>query len=217
MIRRPPRSTLFPYTTLFRSQRVTYLQKIWGEVGRKGLPPTNDKEIGAKGQDLYFDVTLMGYDEAANKTEVTEKVSITELKYLQALLTAHSYHEFTIQELVNDESEGPLNQFLDETIYLPDRVDQRLTSQKRTYREIITLSDNLRLAKAMIKQASLPTINVTTGELTTERTAPGGHGQLGSMSLQDVLTIKLPQDHILIRTIYNGDGPNNFPDRFIVG
>src|SRR3712207_7046100 len=28
MIRRPPRSTLFPYTTLFRS---------WGEEGRRGL------------------------------------------------------------------------------------------------------------------------------------------------------------------------------------
>src|SRR2546428_5563948 len=36
MIRRPPRSTLFPYTTLFRSQ-------LWGELQRlfprKGLQP----------------------------------------------------------------------------------------------------------------------------------------------------------------------------------
>src|SRR3712207_3302793 len=31
MIRRPPRSTLFPYTTLFRSPRGLY---IWGDVGR---------------------------------------------------------------------------------------------------------------------------------------------------------------------------------------
>src|SRR3712207_8654408 len=28
MIRRPPRSTLFPYTTLFRSRRVTYLDEF---------------------------------------------------------------------------------------------------------------------------------------------------------------------------------------------
>src|SRR3712207_8429757 len=30
MIRRPPRSTLFPYTTLFRSSRIT----LWDEVRR---------------------------------------------------------------------------------------------------------------------------------------------------------------------------------------
>src|SRR2546430_13454557 len=32
MIRRPPRSTLFPYTTLFRSRRAVL-------IGRKGLEP----------------------------------------------------------------------------------------------------------------------------------------------------------------------------------
>src|SRR2546422_5348194 len=32
MIRRPPRSTLFPYTTLFRSRQATQVQgrKVWG-------------------------------------------------------------------------------------------------------------------------------------------------------------------------------------------
>src|SRR3989449_4196427 len=34
MIRRPPRSTLFPYTTLFRSQRLVYQER----VGRAGEP-----------------------------------------------------------------------------------------------------------------------------------------------------------------------------------
>src|SRR3712207_8821441 len=33
MIRRPPRSTLFPYTTLFRSHDETWTQP-WGEVAR---------------------------------------------------------------------------------------------------------------------------------------------------------------------------------------
>src|SRR3712207_8049663 len=38
MIRRPPRSTLFPYTTLFRS---TVLTALWGvaELEAAGLPP----------------------------------------------------------------------------------------------------------------------------------------------------------------------------------
>src|SRR2546430_11428486 len=34
MIRRPPRSTLFPYTTLFRSH---YCQGIWLQAGHQGF------------------------------------------------------------------------------------------------------------------------------------------------------------------------------------
>src|SRR3712207_7362499 len=48
MIRRPPRSTLFPYTTLFRSRRV--------ELGRRrGEPPLHDglaARLRLRGQDL---------------------------------------------------------------------------------------------------------------------------------------------------------------------
>src|SRR2546421_8699763 len=36
MIRRPPRSTLFPYTTLFRSGRID-LESLAGEVGDKRM------------------------------------------------------------------------------------------------------------------------------------------------------------------------------------
>src|SRR2546430_10199580 len=34
MIRRPPRSTLFPYTTLFRSSRQTVFDKAWHSCRR---------------------------------------------------------------------------------------------------------------------------------------------------------------------------------------
>src|SRR5438034_8732813 len=37
MIRRPPRSTLFPYTTLFRSR--AHLGREHGEIGRVASPP----------------------------------------------------------------------------------------------------------------------------------------------------------------------------------
>src|SRR2546426_8216755 len=37
MIRRPPRSTLFPYTTLFRSQQVSWLDTETGETGEQKL------------------------------------------------------------------------------------------------------------------------------------------------------------------------------------
>src|SRR3712207_8366794 len=38
MIRRPPRSTLFPYTTLFRSGAVGAGQRVTGEAGPCRLP-----------------------------------------------------------------------------------------------------------------------------------------------------------------------------------
>src|SRR5258708_18907165 len=37
MIRRPPRSTLFPYTTLFRSTRLIDVRAVDGDV-RRGVP-----------------------------------------------------------------------------------------------------------------------------------------------------------------------------------
>src|SRR2546425_5627239 len=39
MIRRPPRSTLFPYTTLFRSQQVVGGPRARDDVGRGGGHP----------------------------------------------------------------------------------------------------------------------------------------------------------------------------------
>src|SRR2546430_10145470 len=47
MIRRPPRSTLFPYTTLFRSRRQARAQR--DEVARVG-----DAERGAAGEPLQI-------------------------------------------------------------------------------------------------------------------------------------------------------------------
>src|SRR2546428_11669015 len=51
MIRRPPRSTLFPYTTLFRSENGTIVDGGWGPAGRI-LPDARDM-IGS-----VTDVTL---------------------------------------------------------------------------------------------------------------------------------------------------------------
>src|SRR5256886_15216896 len=42
MIRRPPRSTLFPYTTLFRSRRSRQATEV-GERRALPRPPRNDK------------------------------------------------------------------------------------------------------------------------------------------------------------------------------
>src|SRR2546430_16662501 len=44
MIRRPPRSTLFPYTTLFRSLELAQLQELWQ---RTVLPAVEQRSVPA--------------------------------------------------------------------------------------------------------------------------------------------------------------------------
>src|SRR5690242_21099081 len=56
MIRRPPRSTLFPYTTLFRSDWLPPLL-IEKEVVRALLPVTCTLKEGLPGQDPPPDIT----------------------------------------------------------------------------------------------------------------------------------------------------------------
>src|SRR2546426_5121674 len=45
MIRRPPRSTLFPYTTLFRSPGSALLRRIDGLAGEQRLAPLREAAL----------------------------------------------------------------------------------------------------------------------------------------------------------------------------
>src|SRR2546427_5691442 len=55
MIRRPPRSTLFPYTTLFRSNQVRKLERLAEEV------------VGAALARLLRDVAVAGEDDVRDR------------------------------------------------------------------------------------------------------------------------------------------------------
>src|SRR3712207_8059452 len=59
MIRRPPRSTLFPYTTLFRSEGLEHPRELDRAVGRQGFAhqrraPHHDGQLGQLGQHLLL-------------------------------------------------------------------------------------------------------------------------------------------------------------------
>src|SRR2546425_4035973 len=59
MIRRPPRSTLFPYTTLFRSQRLSYVavhpgQNKAQDDGRHRRPAERSEEHTSELQSLAY-------------------------------------------------------------------------------------------------------------------------------------------------------------------
>ncbi len=180
-------------------KRLDYLKRIWPEIGRAGKP-----RLGAKGADLFF---------CLNK----KRISITELKYLQAIRESNFYNKIVIEELVNKESFDSVNQFLNQKVFSGARADNSLEKSKLSYRQLIAQEDKICLANEMIIQSSLPTLDKKTNLLTLERTAPGGHGQLGFMVLQKADQVKLPSSRKLVRAIYNGDGINNFPDRFTVG
>src|SRR3712207_8087375 len=51
MIRRPPRSTLFPYTTLFRSRVVEALLRVLARVDRRHRPVERVRVVGGTGHD----------------------------------------------------------------------------------------------------------------------------------------------------------------------
>src|SRR3712207_8649040 len=48
MIRRPPRSTLFPYTTLFRSEPAVYARRLRRPRGVRALPEGRGHRRGAR-------------------------------------------------------------------------------------------------------------------------------------------------------------------------
>src|SRR3712207_1326660 len=63
MIRRPPRSTLFPYTTLFRSGRLLVTERpgrmrLVGRDGRVSEPLAGVPAVEARGQGGLLDVAL---------------------------------------------------------------------------------------------------------------------------------------------------------------
>src|SRR3989338_11371428 len=75
MIRRPPRSTLFPYTTLFRSPFSPFCQSEQGELAGGGSErylryndamqeTTFEKELSLAGNDGQAPVFVIGVDEA---------------------------------------------------------------------------------------------------------------------------------------------------------
>src|SRR2546425_7205628 len=71
MIRRPPRSTLFPYTTLFRSERLVPAVALHGVLNVDGT-------LNGPLRDVQFTGTLEHRDGARPPTRLTGTVSRSE-------------------------------------------------------------------------------------------------------------------------------------------
>src|SRR3989475_11657488 len=117
MIRRPPRSTLFPYTTLFRSYRPKegdpQGELAWRQM-RRGIADLHRRaEVSQKALDRYCDA-LASVDDSATLEELTARIERrtkwngTSMRALHpfdpgdcALLEAVNRGEFTIHGLRN--------------------------------------------------------------------------------------------------------------------
>src|SRR2546430_13711410 len=101
MIRRPPRSTLFPYTTLFRSRLVADLAEAAREFGRRQLLVQG--EIVAEGGDEdRRDVTLRRRHGGADAGEVVEAIDRKSTR----LNSSHSQISYAVLCLEEDNLES---------------------------------------------------------------------------------------------------------------
>src|SRR2546425_9177430 len=75
MIRRPPRSTLFPYTTLFRSHEPWLLSRPPVDLGENEIPswPATDRQAGISGS------SWMGSRSARSEEHTSELQSLAYL------------------------------------------------------------------------------------------------------------------------------------------
>src|SRR3712207_7642066 len=96
MIRRPPRSTLFPYTTLFRSQEVAQMRRAAADLqigdARHGDPRDVEAEdVGARHRLVRHDAGEIGRAHVLNSSHANISYAVFCLKKKKASHT-HDYY-----------------------------------------------------------------------------------------------------------------------------
>ena len=81
MIRRPPRSTLFPYTTLFRSGTFRTFDPGWRDDAVKRIEQTARELVHSLGARAEIRM-VRGYPSLSNDPAVTERVRLQAITYL---------------------------------------------------------------------------------------------------------------------------------------
>src|SRR3712207_7358550 len=99
MIRRPPRSTLFPYTTLFRSAGGTMARRASrnGQEGRSSRPPSRGKAKRRGGRSLFGKLVYAGLRSEEHTSELQSRQYLVcrlllEKKKKKRLTTIIHYH-----------------------------------------------------------------------------------------------------------------------------
>ena len=182
--------------------RDKYLELIWEILGRK-----RDIVLGAKACDLFIELEI-------DKKKVF--ISIAEAKLLRIIQEAQkrTFGEIILKDLLSSDTISSRDALFN-SVYLPDRLDDSIPEiQKRTYRQVVNAAPNIRLKTPVIENV-FPTRNDKSGLFTSQR-LPGGHGLSGFLLILRALEQKIPEEWIRIGAIYNDEGINNLPDKYIV-
>src|SRR5690242_21630671 len=100
MIRRPPRSTLFPYTTLFRSVRELDAHRIGGDLGGSRAGPHPFDLVREVGQEHLLDLGRSEEHTSELQSHVNlvcrlllekKKKNIIHIEFASKLTTSNSY------------------------------------------------------------------------------------------------------------------------------
>src|SRR3712207_8813175 len=93
MIRRPPRSTLFPYTTLFRSTRFTIAEPKGGAEFMRGEPHVSgDYVVWVEGSDLNWDIYGHNLDTGQDRKSTRLNSSHANISYAVFCLKKKTHH-----------------------------------------------------------------------------------------------------------------------------
>src|SRR2546428_3159010 len=100
MIRRPPRSTLFPYTTLFRSPNIRYFRNVARLVWRGEFPhtTTDTPEIGRAHSELQSrsDLVCRLLLEKKKKSHIAAQIDQHQQTFADQYQCSQLLHHFTL-------------------------------------------------------------------------------------------------------------------------
>ena len=148
MIRRPPRSTLFPYTTLFRSGRVgrsdqpsyAYLfypkGKVLSELAMKRLRIISDfTELGSGFKIALKDLEIRGAGNLLGREQHGDILAVGLDMYIKLL-------EEAVNELETGYAEKPPELYLEleYTGFIPDRYIKEPVEKMEVYKKIASIS-----------------------------------------------------------------------------
>src|SRR2546430_10185117 len=93
MIRRPPRSTLFPYTTLFRSWRISFADGAYCDIWLRAAVPGGKTDAAGAAYTWIGDSTLIGVITFARSEEHTSELQSQSNLVCRLLLEKKKTHD----------------------------------------------------------------------------------------------------------------------------
>ena len=170
-------------------KREQHLQELAPFINR-GENPT----IGSKATDLYQRIDTEHGPVYAN---------VAELRLTREIEGAERYSQVTIRPIVNNESASPVAALMD-AVTVRSRMGME---EPMTYAQRIAQAHNVQKGPTVL-QESLPTIDIQSGKIRIDKTAPGGHGQAAAQIIYEIAELK--EGNIdTVRKITNGDGFTN--------